>query len=64
MKIPKGKRAATGVLATLFEFYQLIWPDLLSDQWETRIYWLIAALGTLGIGDWFNRKYITKTPYK
>lgn len=64
MKIPKGKRAAGGVLIALFELYQLIWPDLLPDQWEAWIYRLIGALGTAGVLDYVNRKYITKTPYK
>jgi hypothetical protein len=62
MKVPKGKRAASGVLFTLFELYQLIWPDLLSDQWENWILRAIGALGTAGILDYLNRKYITKTP--
>jgi len=62
MKVPQGKRAASGVLFTLFELYQLIWPDLLSDRWENIIYKTIGVLGTVGILDWVNRKYITKTP--
>lgn len=62
MKLPKGKRAASGVLVALFELYQLIWPDLLSDQWENWIYKLIATLGTVGVLDYLQRKYITKTP--
>ena len=61
MIVPKGKRAASGVLFTLFELYQLIWPDLLSDRWENIIYKTIGVLGTVGILDWVNRKYI-KTP--
>ena len=60
LKMPKGKRAASGVLLTLFELYQLIWPDLLSDQWENWIYRAIGAIGVIGIGDYLQRKYNKK----
>jgi hypothetical protein len=62
LKLPQGKRAASGVLVALFELYQLIWPDLLSDQWENWIYKAIGILGTAGILDYLQRKYVTKTP--
>lgn len=56
MKIPRGKRAASGVLLTLYEGFQLLFPEVLSPAWEDWIYRLIAALGASGIIDYYLRK--------
>lgn len=56
MRIPRGKRAASGVMLTLFEGFQLLFPDLLSPSWEDWIYRFIAALGASGIIDYYLRK--------
>ncbi len=58
ISIPRGKRAASGVLITLFEAYQLIWPDLMPDQWENWVYRFIAVLGASGILDYYLHKKI------
>ena len=57
-RLPKGKRAASGVLLALFELYQLIWPDLLSDQIENTIYKIIAGIAATGIIDYLLTKKI------
>lgn len=57
-RLPKGKRAAGGVLLTVFELYQLIWPDLLSDQIENTIYKIIAGIAATGIIDYLLTKKI------
>lgn len=56
MRIPRGKRAASGVMLTLFEGFQLLFPDMLTPSWEDWIYRFIAALGASGIIDYYLRK--------
>lgn len=57
MRLPKGKRAASGVLLTIYEGFQLAWPELLSPEWENWIYRLIAAIGATGIIDYYFSKF-------
>jgi hypothetical protein len=56
--LPKGKRAASGVLLALFELYQLVFPEVLSSEIENVIYKIIAGIATTGIIDFLLTKKI------
>jgi hypothetical protein len=58
--LPKGKRAASGVLLAVFELYQLIWPDLISQDLQNVIYKIIAGIAATGIIDYLLTKKIEK----
>lgn len=45
------KTITSGILITMFEFYQLVFPELLPDRWENWIYKAIAVVGATGILD-------------
>lgn len=58
--LPKGKRAASGVLLAVFELYQLIWPELISQDLQNVIYKIIAGIAATGIIDYLLTKKIEK----
>ena len=58
ISLPRGKRAASGVLLTLFEGFQLAFPHALTPAWEDWVYRLIAVIGATGIIDYYLRKTI------
>ena len=58
--LPKGKRAASGVLLAVFELYQLIWPELISQDLQTVIYKILAGIAATGIIDYLLTKKIEK----
>ena len=58
--LPKGKRAASGVLLAVFELYQLIWPELINQDLQNVIYKIIAGIAATGIIDYLLTKKIEK----